>query len=152
MDPPCTDAVFAENYLNRQDVQRAINVKVGITWGLCSAAINGNYQRTSDSMIPLYQNLIKNGRRVFIYSGDTDFAVPYTDSEVWTSTDMGLSPTEEWVQWYFNDDQKQIGGFKTEYGNGFTFATIRGAGHMVPQFRPEPALVMFQRILSGKPL
>jgi len=32
----------------------------------------------------------------------------------------------------------QVGGYIEEYGN-FTFATVHGAGHMVPQFKRGPA-------------
>ena len=36
-------------------------------------------------------------------------------------------------------------------GNNFTFLTIKGAGHMVPEFKPVPALKMLQTFMAGEP-
>jgi len=104
-------------------------------------------------MIPIHKKLIQNGIRVLIYSGDSDFSVPYTDSEYWTSTQMGLTATREWQAWYYDDNEgSQVAGFVTDYQGGFTFATIKGSGHMVPQYAPQPSFVFFQRFLTGNPL
>lgn len=35
-----------------------------------------------------------------------------------------------------------MGGYATRYVNDFDFVTIRGAGHMVPEYKPEAAFVM----------
>lgn len=52
----------------------------------------------------------------------------------------------------------QVAGYATVYsvpGNtdssSFTFATIKGAGHMVAQYEPAPALDMFTRFLNNAP-
>jgi len=153
LDPPCTDAFYATQYLAMDSVKKAIHVKPDLTWTICSGVVNENYQRTHDSMVLIHQFLHTNGIRILIYSGDADFSVPYTDSEYWTSMEMGLQSTVDWRQWYFTDDEgKQVAGFVTEYGPGFSFATIKGAGHMVPQYAPLPAFVMFSKMLSGQPL
>ena len=47
---------------------------------------------------------------------------------------------------------EQLGGFVTEYEGGVNFATVHGAGHMSPQWRPEAVFNMLERFLSGKPL
>lgn len=152
-DIPCIDSDFAQTYLNDPAVKKAIHVKADINWVICNDYINQNYDRTPDSMVPIYKQLIKNGRKVLVYSGDTDFSVPYTDSQYWTQFDMGLPLKQEWAQWYFQDDEgQQVAGFKNVYAGGFTFATVRGSGHMVPQFRPAPAYAMFQRFLNDQPL
>jgi carboxypeptidase C (cathepsin A) len=39
----------------------------------------------------------------------------------------------------------------TEYAGPLYFVTIKGAGHMVPQFKPEQGFVMFERFLNEKP-
>ena len=36
-----------------------------------------------------------------------------------------------------------------KYANNFTFATVRGAGHMVPETRPEAALTMLKNHIFG---
>jgi serine carboxypeptidase-like clade 2 len=45
----------------------------------------------------------------------------------------------------------QVGGYTVIY-KGLTFATVRGAGHEVPEFQPSRALTLFKSFLEGKPL
>lgn len=47
---------------------------------------------------------------------------------------------------------KQVAGWTTAYGDFLTFATVRGAGHMVPFAQPARSLVLFQTFLLGKDL
>jgi len=151
--PPCTDAYYSTTYLNTAAVKSAIHVNPSVTWAICSDPVGRSYNRTRQSMIPIHKKLIQNGIKVLIYSGDSDFSVPYTDSEYWTSTQMGLTATREWQAWFYNDNEgQQVAGFVTDYQGGFTFATIKGSGHMVPQYAPQPSFVFFQRFLAGTPL
>lgn len=43
----------------------------------------------------------------------------------------------------------QVGGYVQQYKGGFTFASVRGAGHMVPSFQPERALALLDSFLKG---
>jgi serine carboxypeptidase-like clade 1 len=78
--------------------------------------------------------------------------VPHTGSETWTSS-LGFSVKTSWQPWYIEDEgYKQVGGYSVEYEEGLTYATVKGAGHMVPQMRPEEALKLFTRFVHGKDL
>lgn len=44
----------------------------------------------------------------------------------------------------------QVGGWVTEYGNLLTFATVRGAAHMVPYAQPSRALHLFSSFVHGR--
>jgi len=150
---PCDDSSFATEYLNRADVQAAIHVKK-TKWEICSNRVNENYDGTGESMVPIYKFLLSNNLRVLIYSGDSDSVVPYTGTAFWTSN-SGFTPQgDEWRPWSFDDalGSQGVAGFVTDYKEGISFATVKGAGHMVPQFKPIPALVMFQRFLAGQKL
>jgi cathepsin A (carboxypeptidase C) len=46
----------------------------------------------------------------------------------------------------------QFGGEIVNYENGLAFLTIHGSGHMVPQFRPQAALHMIQKLISYQEL
>lgn len=46
----------------------------------------------------------------------------------------------------------QVGGYVVEYAQGLTFATVRGAGHMVPYVQPARAAKLARSFLEGKPL
>jgi serine carboxypeptidase-like clade 2 len=43
----------------------------------------------------------------------------------------------------------QVGGYVQQYSGGFTFASVRGAGHTVPTFQPKRALVLLYSFLKG---
>uniref|UniRef100_A0A914L089 Uncharacterized protein n=1 Tax=Meloidogyne incognita TaxID=6306 RepID=A0A914L089_MELIC len=66
-----------------------------------------------------------------------------------TNSDKNLKLKTIKQSWIVNG---QIGGFKTEYENGLTFTTVRGAGHAVPQYKPQESLYMIKQFLDNKPL
>ena len=47
----------------------------------------------------------------------------------------------------------QTAGYVTEYDvappGAFHFVTVKGSGHMVPEFRPVQAFAMFERFLTN---
>lgn len=45
----------------------------------------------------------------------------------------------------------KVGGWFQEYA-GLTFATVRGAGHAVPIFKPSDSLALFTSFLLGETL
>uniref|UniRef100_A0A453IRL0 Uncharacterized protein n=1 Tax=Aegilops tauschii subsp. strangulata TaxID=200361 RepID=A0A453IRL0_AEGTS len=46
----------------------------------------------------------------------------------------------------------KVGGWATQYGNMLTFATVRGASHMVPFSQPDRALGLFRSFVLGQRL
>jgi len=66
------------------------------------------------------------------FSGDTDGAVPTLGTQNWIAS-LNLNTTEEWRPYFWNG---QVGGYLESYEGNFTFATVHGAGHMAPQFKP----------------
>lgn len=145
---PCTNSVNAYAWLNNAEVKEAIHVRQDLTWEICSDSVFYNYDSNAGSMLTIYPELIKANLQILIYSGDVDGRVPFTGTAAWV--DSLQQPLQDyWVQWYFNDDEGlQTGGFKTVY-EGIQFITIRGAGHMVPQFAPAAALTFFSKFLQG---
>ncbi|KAG2483710.1 hypothetical protein HYH03_017428 [Edaphochlamys debaryana] len=151
LTPPCTDSTAADLWLNDPMVRDAIHAapKSAIgPWTLCSDKIS--YTRTHGSMIPVHVSNTKTyGLRALIYSGDHDMAVPHTGSEAWTS-ELGYPVKSAWAPWFVADGQ--VAGYRVEYGHGLTYATVKGAGHMVPETNPRESLAMFERFLADKPL
>ena len=47
---------------------------------------------------------------------------------------------------------KQVGGYVVKYESNFTFATVKGAGHLCPRYQPERSLAMLTRFLAKEPL
>eukprot|EP00054_Salpingoeca_dolichothecata_P027032 m.195908 g.195908 ORF g.195908 m.195908 type:complete len:439 (+) comp25839_c0_seq3:1515-2831(+) len=144
----CIDSIAASAYLNTPEVMSAIHVKPAPCghWSICGNVVD--YTRTETNLPKtVYPTLIKN-YFVTIYNGDADACVPYTDNEEWTSG-MGYDVAEPWRPWIVD---QQVAGYVTRYAaNDFTFITIKGAGHMVPQVKPHFASELFKRFLKGGP-
>jgi len=64
---------------------------------------------------------------------------------------MGYPVRSSWTQWKVNS---QVAGYYTDYNvpTQFTFVTVKGAGHMVPQYQPVSALYMFNSFITKKSL
>uniref|UniRef100_A0A7R9V9E4 Carboxypeptidase n=1 Tax=Chlamydomonas euryale TaxID=1486919 RepID=A0A7R9V9E4_9CHLO len=151
-DPPCTDARVASAWLNDASVRRAIHAapldSAAGLWTLCQPRIA--YMREIGSMIPIHRDLIENhGLRALVYSGDHDLCVPHTGSERWTAA-LGYDVDTPWAPWFYDD--QQVAGYAVEYSPGLTFATVKGAGHMVPQTNPRESFAMFNRFVSRRSL
>ncbi|XP_006004686.2 lysosomal protective protein-like [Latimeria chalumnae] len=59
--------------------------------------------------------------------------------------DVTVPKVSRYQPWYYND---QIAGYFQEYEK-ITFLTVKGSGHMVPQFRPGQAQKMFKSFISN---
>lgn len=75
--------------------------------------------------------------------------MPWTDNEYWTRS-MNYEVLQETQTWTVQGQESTfVGGYITRYANNFTFATVRGAGHMSPEVRPEAALHMYKGFITG---
>jgi serine carboxypeptidase-like clade II len=144
---PCVDE-FLTTYLNRQDVQAAIHANITYKWSDCSSLVHYNYSDVEKSVIPLYEKFLGTDLDILVYSGDVDAIVPTPGTRAWIAS-IKRPIVETWRPWIGSN--KQVGGYVEKY-KGFTFATVRDAGHMVPETQPERAFDMFSRFLNGKPL
>ena len=83
--------------------------------------------------------------------------VPLTDTlyvPISACRDLGLNTVKPWAPWSAPDQSGEpaVLGYSTHYEYNFTYATVKGAGHMVPTFRPRAALVMVDRFLTNRRL
>ncbi|KAJ7533564.1 hypothetical protein O6H91_13G054800 [Diphasiastrum complanatum] len=143
------DTHVADVWLNNASVRQALHAlpeKLIGRWLVCSDRISYNFD--AGSMIPIHRSLTSKGYRAIIYSGDHDMVIPFTGSEAWTRS-LGYKVIEKWHPWFVGD---QVAGYTTSYKNNFTFTTIKGSGHSVPEDKPQEALALFQRWLANTPL
>ncbi|KAL0682159.1 hypothetical protein Bca4012_049006 [Brassica carinata] len=113
-------------YFNLPEVQHALHANrthLPYRWSMCSTGIDGNI-----NMLPILKRIIQNKTSVWIFSGDQDSVVPLLGSRT------------------------LVGGWVTEYGELLTFATVRGAAHMVPYAQPSRALHLFSGFVRGRRL
>lgn len=145
--PPCVYAKPVLDYLGNSSVRAQLNIVAASNkWDLCNDTINNNYQRPANGSIEIYERL-RNKYRMLKYSGDTDMAVPTYGTRDWIDN-LNWTITKPWKQFFVNG---QVGGY-VEYrdGGNFTFATIHGAGHMAPQWRPEPTYQVVFNFINNK--
>lgn len=143
--PPCADGKGDLTWYNRADVKKALHVVSTITWDLCSEEIGNNYNVGTKGSFFIYPKLIEKKLKIWKYSGDTDGAVPFNGTRQWIKNlnRALLKPTRNW-----RINNLIIAGFVEEY-DGITFITVKGTGHMVPQWKRAEAFHMFQSFLKG---
>ncbi|KAM0910928.1 hypothetical protein ACQ4PT_013809 [Festuca glaucescens] len=146
---PCMSDEVATAWLDNDSVRSAIHAQsvssIG-PWLLCTDVLD--FDHDAGSMISYHKNLTSQGYRAFIFSGDHDMCVPFTGSEAWTKS-VGYGVVDSWRPWFLNG---QVSGYTQGYEHGLTFATIKGAGHTVPEYKPQEALAFYSRWLAGSKL
>jgi len=144
--PTCTGNYVA-TYLNTPAVQTAIHAKMGTQWVECG--LSGLYDFNYNSVVPLYQNWTTDKKiKILVYNGDADFIVNFIGSQNWLGA-MKLKQLQPWSKWIGTDSQ--VAGYFVRY-DGMSFATVKGAGHMVPKDRPQHGLDLITAFLLGTPL
>ena len=148
LSPDCVDDKPLLNYFNRDDVKTALHVKADKYWELCSGDVSQRYQIQDKGSIWAYPTIIKEGIRILIYNGDTDMAVPFNGNQAWIQ-DLKLEVEKKWTQWRAFDDMNNVAGYYIKY-KGLTFCTVKGTGHMVPQWKQKEAYYMFLKFLNDE--
>lgn len=145
---PC-DGKYLSKYLNRKDVQQALNVDAdwNSTWTQCA---NIDY-RSSDlitEMMSSYEyiaNKTQGAIRVLIYSG-TDDSICSTTEAQFALSKLKLNVKSLWKQWLVDG---QLGGYTTTYEKGLYFSTVHGAGHSAPATRPDHVYALIKEFISA---
>jgi len=151
---PCVDN-RVEDYFNDPAVQAAIHANVSgflpYRWRDCAPVEQLQYSREDviSSMLPVYARLLGEDLKILVYSGDIDAIVPVTGSRRWVEG-LGLNAEDDWRPWMSSTGQ--VAGWTQRYSNGLTFASVRGAGHMVPYTQPERAFSMVTKFIHDEPL
>ncbi|XP_057514089.1 serine carboxypeptidase-like 40 [Actinidia eriantha] len=146
---PCSD-YYVHAYLNTPEVQKALHAnvtKLNYDWESCSEVIK-YWDDSPSTILPLLQEFMENGLRVWIFSGDTDGRIPVTSTK-YSINKMKLPVKTAWHPWMLNGE---VGGYTEVYKGDLTFATVRGAGHQVPSYQPLRALSLIMHFLAGTPL
>ncbi|XP_063882695.1 lysosomal protective protein-like [Scylla paramamosain] len=146
LDPPCTNGTNLLNYLNTPEVRTALHIPLDVgKFELCNDEVNFKYKREYSTMKPQYQYLTSQVRGL-IYNGDIDMACNFLGDE-WFVESLGLQVKEGRRMWHQGG---QVAGFVKRFAN-LDLVTVRGAGHMVPEDKPAPALKMITSFIFQKP-
>jgi carboxypeptidase C (cathepsin A) len=143
----CTDDNDLTTYLGTPAVVAALHVGAkGSAWEECGG-ISYNSD-IADERETIYPALMAAKLQIVIYNGEADACVPITDNQWWTDS-LNLTTIAPWTAWAADDGT--TGGYITTYQSpgSFSFVTIRGAGHMVPQVQPVYALQFAKAAITG---
>ncbi|KAL5720761.1 sinapoylglucose--choline O-sinapoyltransferase [Ranunculus cassubicifolius] len=137
-------------WANDNQVQKALNIKQGTIkeWVRCSSS-SLHYLQDVNSAISYHLNLSEKGRyRSLIYSGDHDMIITFMSTEEWIRS-LNYAIRDEWRPWLVDD---QVAGYTRTYTNNMTFTTVKGGGHIAPEYNPSECFAMVERWLSYEPL
>ena len=123
-------------YLDQPEVRSLLGVDPAAAqnFSACSNDVGMAFNTALDALHPSYDyvaGLLERGVRVLIYVGAYDWICNWVGNERWTLaldwSGKAEFSSQELREWSVNG---AVAG-KTRSANGFTFATIDGAGHMV---------------------
>ena len=131
-------------YFNQDEVKEQLHVQdYPHIWDMCNYTYNYNLSMNGSQWI--WEELHGEGYRLLKYSGDTDGSVPTIGTEKWINM-LGWDVLETYRPYYLPNGE--LGGY-IEERDGLTFATVHGAGHMVPQFKRPEAVYLIKNWLQG---
>mmetsp|Transcript_74205 Transcript_74205/g.162390 ORF Transcript_74205/g.162390 Transcript_74205/m.162390 type:complete len:511 (+) Transcript_74205:55-1587(+) len=145
---PCGGLSVLPIWAKVPEVRTALHVPQDSHFFIADNGVGFTYNFTEPSMLPWYRSVIEEKKlRVLVYNGDADPSLNIFYAENWTSH-VGVPEAESWRPWT-RDGKKKMGGYVTKYESNFDFVTIRGAGHMVPEYKPEAAFVMAKSFIQN---
>ncbi|KAF8443143.1 Alpha/Beta hydrolase protein [Boletus edulis BED1] len=148
---------YVTNYLDLPATRTLLGVDPSVTsnFSSCNDAVFNAFTNAQDGLHETYTHisgLLERGVRALIYVGTYDWICNWIGNERWTLK-MPWTGQEAFVSQSLREweiDGQAVG--KTRSANGLTFATIDGAGHMVPYDKPKEALVLVQKWLAKEAL
>ncbi|XP_074555532.1 serine carboxypeptidase-like 18 [Curcuma longa] len=144
----CYAQTLAYYWVNNNFVRKALNVRKGTIkeWIRCNRHFP--YAKENKSNIKCHLSLLQRGYRALVYSGDHDLVIPFLGTKQWIKS-LNSSIMEDWRSWHVGG---QVAGYTMTYSNNLTFATVKGAGHTAPEYKPQECLAMLSRWISGAAL
>lgn len=152
---PVTKHISA--YLDRPKVRTQLGVDKSITgnFSSCSDRVGIDFAINLDEFHPTHHYvaaLLERNIKVLIYVGKYDWICNHVGNEAWTLA-LEWSGHDEFSSQGLRDWKVDgIPAGSTRSARGLTFATINGAGHMVPYDKPKEALELINRWLKQEAL
>lgn len=141
-------------WLNRTDVRTQLHVAKDSYFFSGDNGVGFNYTLTERNVLPFYVDCIKSHAHlnILVYNGDTDpgiNSIVTQDKYFDYFEEQKIPVKEDWRPWTL-DGKQRMGGYVQKWGNNFAYLTIRGSGHMVPEFKPASALEFLTRWVKGE--
>jgi carboxypeptidase C (cathepsin A) len=134
---------FLSEYVNDETVRTALHIPVDVQgWEMCSDKLE--YSVQAEASMWIYPILKGAGIKAMFYSGDTDGAVPTFGTKQWIR-ELNWEVKHEWRAWL---TMGQVSGYIEQY-DGLDFITVKGVGHMAPQWAREAVTGMITNWIHG---
>lgn len=142
---PCVNSSSMTKYLNDHRVRTALHVAETVPrWDICADL---NYTTLYQNMTDQFLALLAQNKQIMVYNGDVDSVCNFLGGE-WFTDALQQPVLSNTLPWYYQfKGTAQVGGFYKQFRN-LKFLTIKGAGHMVPQDKPELALHVLATFLN----
>ncbi|KZO96589.1 serine carboxypeptidase [Calocera viscosa TUFC12733] len=144
------------SYLNMNSTRKLLGVDDKVkTFSSCSTEVGMGFNRRSDMYAPgpyYISGLLERGISILIYVGTYDWICNWVGNMRWVEA-LEWQGQESYnavpiSQWFVDGEPAGI----TKGWKGLTYATVEGAGHMVPYDKPVQALAMVNRWLEKRSL
>ncbi|KIY47803.1 alpha/beta-hydrolase [Fistulina hepatica ATCC 64428] len=144
------------SFLDRSDIRAQLGVDPAVSTNFtsCSAKVATAFGTTLDSFYPStghIEALLERGVHILLYVGSYDWICNWVGNDrmaralQWSGqAAFAAAPFSDW-----RIDGVPAGKIRSVEGGLLTFATIDGAGHMVPYDKPKESLEMLQRWMKG---
>jgi len=150
-DYACPGNAMTE-WLARADVRKALHIQPNNRFNSADNGVGMNYSVTEPNLLPFYEHArAETDLRVLVYNGDTDPGINsmVTQDKYFNYFDsINVTESEAWRPWTL-DGKQRMGGFVVSYPGDFHYVTIRGSGHMVPEYKPAATLAFLTAFLKG---
>lgn len=151
-DYACPSSAMTQ-WLNRKDVREALHIQSDNKFNSADNGVGMNYTLTEPNLLPFYEHVrSKSKLRVLVYNGDTDPGINsfVTQDKYFNYFDsVNVTQSEAWRPWTL-DGKQQMGGYVVKYPGDFHYLTIRGSGHMVPEYKPASSLAFLKAFLKNE--
>ncbi|KAL5531735.1 hypothetical protein ACEPAG_4612 [Sanghuangporus baumii] len=150
-----------EEYLNLPATRSLLGAKAPQNFTSCSNEVGRGFRMHTDKFAhPTQQyiaELLTRGVRVLIYAGTYDWICNWISNKQWVEKleweGKEAFNAAEYRVWGLGEDvNEENGAGITKSAGLLTYASVYGAGHMVPFDKPAEALAMVTRWVSEKPL
>jgi len=146
---PCGGTGALNAWAKHSAVKSALHVASNANYFSGDNGVGFDYRSNEPDESALYKHFaLETDLRVLIYNGDADPSLNSFRGENFTRG-IGLQEIEAWRPWTA-DGKMRMGGYVTRYEGNLDYLTIRGAGHMVPEYKPQAASAFLSSWLKNE--
>nr|GMD99468.1 serine carboxypeptidase-like 13 [Ipomoea batatas] len=136
-------------WANDPSVQNALHVRKDSSkkWTRCNwNTVSKTYEVTVQDTRLQHAILNAKGYRSLIYSGDHDMIIPFQSTQAWIR-DLYYTIDHDWTPYFVNHE---VAGYTRNFTSKMTYATVKGAGHIATEQKPEMCVGLISRWIAGK--